>query len=84
MIARYATLRKVLGLLVQPTHPCELCLLSGNFFIDPPRSGDPVQPPNQAAHRTATSISRLPGDPDRLPVRNPTASRPRRTTPLAE
>ncbi len=84
MTARYATLRKVLGLLVQPTHPCELCLLSGNFFFDPPRSGDPIQPPNQAAHRTATSISRLSGDPDRLPVRNPTASRLRRTTPLAE
>ena len=84
MIARYATLRKVLSLLVLPTHPCELCLLSGNFFIDPPRSGDPIQPPNPAAHGTATSISRLPGGPDRLPVRNPTASRLRRTTPPAE
>ena len=83
MIARYATLRKVLGLLVQPTHPCELCTLSGNLLIDPPRSGDPIHP-NPAAHRTATSISRLPGGPDRLPVRNPTASRLRRTTPRAE
>ena len=84
MIARYATLRKVLGLLIQPTHPCDLCLLSGNLFLDPPWSGDPIEPPNQAAHRTATGISRLPGGPDRLPVRNPTASRLRRTTPLAE
>ena len=83
MTARYATLRKVLSLLVQPTHPCELCLLSGNPFFDLPRSGDPIEPPNPAAHRTATSISRLPGAPDRLPVRNPTASRLRRTTPLA-
>ena len=84
MTARYATLRKVLSLLVQPTHPCELCLLSGNFFIDPPRSGDPIEPPHPAAHRTATSLSRLPGDPDRLPVQNSTASRLHRTTPLAE
>ena len=84
MIARYATLRKVLGLLVQPTHPCELCLLSGNVFFDQPRSGDPIQPPNRAAHATATSISCLHGGPDRLPVRNPTASRLGRTTPLAE
>ncbi len=84
MTARYATLRKVLGLLVKPTHPCELCLLSGNFFFDPPRSGDPIEPPDQAAHRTATSLSCLPGAPDRLPVRNSTASRLHRTTPLAE
>ena len=34
--------------------------------------------------RTATSISRLPGGPGRLPVRKPTASRLRRTDPLAE
>ena len=48
MTARYAILRKVLGLLVQPTHPCELCLLSGNFFIDLPQSGDPIEPPHPA------------------------------------
>ena len=84
MTARYTTLRKVLGLLVQPAHPCELCLLSGHLFFDPAQSGDPVQAPRQAAHRTATSISRLPGGPDRLPVRKPTDSRLRRTTPRAE
>ena len=84
MTARYATLRRVLGLLVPPAHPCELCLLSGNLFFASPQHDEPIQRANPAAHRTATSISRLPGGPDRLPVRNPTASRVRRTTPRAE
>ena len=84
MTARYATLRKVLGMIVQPTEPCELCLLSGNLFLDSSESAESTQPSSRAAHRTATSISRLPGGPDRLPVRNPAASRLRRTTPRAE
>ena len=84
MTARYTTLRKVLDLIVQPDHPCELGLLSGNLFFDPPRKSECIRSDNPAAHRTATSISRFPGGPDRLPVRNPTASRLRRTTPRAE
>ncbi len=84
MISRYATLRKVLDLLVQPTHPCELCLLSGNLFIDTPQHRDSEHATVQTAQRTASSLSRLPGSPDRLSTRNPAASRLRRTTPLAE
>ncbi len=84
MIRRYATLRKVLDLLVQPTHPSELCLLSGNFFIDTPESGDSEHATDQTAQRTTRSLSRLPGGPDRLSTRNPAASRLPRTTPLAE
>ena len=83
MTARYPTLQKALDLIVQPDHPCELCLLSGHHFFDPSPRSDLVRPVNQAAHRTATSISRFPGGPDRLPARNPTASRLRRT-PRAE
>lgn len=84
MISRYATLRKVLDLLVQSTDPCERCQLSGNLFIDTPQSGDSEHAPVQTAQGTSRSLSRLPGSPDRLSTRNPAASRPRRTTPLAE
>ncbi len=84
MISRYATLRKVLDLLVQSTPPCERCLLSGNLFIDTPESRDSEHATVQTAQRTARSLSRLPGSPDRSSTRNPTASRLPRTTPLAE
>lgn len=84
MTDRYATIRKALHLLVHSMRSCELGLLSGTLFIDTPSPDDLHQANVPAAQRTATSISRLPGGPGRLPTRNPTASRLRRTDPLAE